>query len=203
MQCVNEQAPASVSDDDPLTPQEVAAFLDGKLEGEELERVQARLAADSEARQEIIKTSRIVSTVPARDASRVSRTPYLVALAAAAAIAIIVVTPKMIERPVEGVALERNGAADHASGMDIVFPHEGDRVPAGTSFAWRAIPDATYHLVLQDMSGHRVLQLTTRDTAVKVPPLVKGATYYWSVDALRADGLSVTSGKTEFVISDN
>ena len=63
-QRVEELGAAAVMDREPLTAGEIAAFLDGRLEGPELSRVQAVLAADPAARQELIKASRILASAP-------------------------------------------------------------------------------------------------------------------------------------------
>ena len=58
---------ATVLENDSLTPHEVAAFLEGRLEGEELTRVESYLADHPSARQELIKASRIIESAPQRE----------------------------------------------------------------------------------------------------------------------------------------
>ena len=190
-------------DNDPLSPDEVAAFLDGRLEGQELEKVQARLADDPVARQEIIKARRIAFSAPAAKIQRRSWLPAAGLLAAAAVIAIVVALPGDDSRSPMAVAPERRGVADAAERVEVIMPSPGDNLPSDvTFFAWRPIEGARYRIVVSDASGQTLLQENTSDTSLSIPePLRKTGRYYWKVDAQSPDGSSVTSGVREFVVT--
>lgn len=194
---------AEVSDDDALTPDEVASFLDGRLSGQELARVEAYLADNPSARHEIIEAARIITTAPKRELKR-SRGAYpLVALAAAAAIAIVLIQPRDALRGGATVPTERRGIADEPVRIELVSPSDGEDVSeSGRPFKWRSVEAATYRLVVSDSSGRTIYQASTSDTSLILPQsLKKPGTYYWSVDALATDGASATSGAHEFVVT--
>ena len=91
---------------------------------------------------------------------------------------------------------------DSATGASPIAP--GDTLPVDGStpmFVWNAIAGATYHITLTNAEGGTVWQASTSDTAIALPTnarVLSGATYYWTVDALRDDGSSATSGVREF-----
>ena len=201
-QALESTGDTQVMDNDPLSPDEVAAFLDGRLEGNALERVHARLADDPEARQEIIKARRITSSAPAKKTQRRRWVPAAGMLAAAAAIAIILLPRGETSRTPAAVVSERRGIADESERVEIVLPAQGAQLSRDvTSFTWRSIEGATYRVVVQDESGRTLVQADTRDTSLSVPDaLRKAGRYYWTVDALSPDGASVTSGVRELVV---
>ena len=201
---VLERGARRLIDNEPLDPDEVAAFLDGRLEGSELERVQSRLANDSAARQEIIKASRILSTAPQTGRRRSFAIPAVTTLAAAAAIAFVFIQPKEIAVDSTPVASERIGLADAADRIDLAYPADADTVATlRKPFTWHAMPGATYRLVVSDAEGNRILERSTTDTSAAIPStLDRGALYFWSVDAHASDGSSVTSGVRTFVVGD-
>ena len=189
-----------VIDNDPLSPDDAAAFLDGRLEGEELERVQARLADDPTARQEIIRSRRIASTAPAANVRRRRWLPAAGLLAAAAALAIIMLQPGDLSRSTTSVASERRGIADEPDRVELILPARA-LDPDVTVFAWRAIKGAKYEIVVSDASGRTLIRQSTTDTSLSIPEsLRKPGNYYWIVDAQAPDGSSVTSGIREFVV---
>lgn len=191
-------------ENDPLTPDEVAAFLDGKLEGAELDRVESHLAANPAARQEIIKTSRIIATSPKHEARKWSRFYPLAGLAAAAAIAIVMLRPDQAANSLTPVSTERRGIADEPDRIVLVSPANAQRITTRDEvFTWRAVEGATYRVVISDASGNTAFQTDTNDTTLAIPSSIRiAATYYWRVDARAADGTSLTSGFNEFVLSD-
>lgn len=195
---------SAVMEDESLSSGEVAAYLDGRLAGEELARVEDHLANNPSARREIIKASRIISSVPRRETKSRRWIPAAAGLAAVAALTLIGILPKSVGREATPVSSERRGLADEADKIDLVSPSDGERVTSnGMSFTWRPIGGATYRLVVSDAAGHTLLQRNTTDTLVTAPELsLKTGTgpYYWSVDALAPDGSSVTSGVREFVV---
>src|SRR5512141_2359278 len=106
-QRVEELGATAVMDRESLTPGEIAAFLDGQLEGAELSRVQALLTADPDARQELIKASRIVASAPASGQPNRSWIPVFGTLAAAAAIAMLFIPAREAGRHDGPVSADR------------------------------------------------------------------------------------------------
>ena len=195
----------SMTDSELLSGGEVAAYLDGRLEGEELARVEEHLASNPSARQELIEASRIVASTPAREQARFRWLPATAGLAAIAALMLIAVRPRTDPGGASTVSTERRAPVEQFDRIDLVSPLEGQSLDvAAASFAWRSIEGATYRLVVSNASGQILLQRNTTDTLVNVARslLTNGSgTYYWSVDALAPDGSSVTSGVREFVVT--
>jgi len=196
-------AGAAVIDNGPLDPKDLAAFLDGNLEGTDRERVEALLADNPAARQELIKASRIMSSAPKKETRRRFRFTPLIGLAAAAALAVVLIRPGDTARESAPVSTERRGIVDEPERVEIVFPSDAQRVTeAKQPFAWHAVNGARYRVVILDSSGNTVYENTQSDTLLTLPSSVRSAgTYYWSVDAQHADGTSITSGAHEFVLT--
>jgi hypothetical protein len=190
-----------VVSEQPLDPEDVAAFLDGTLEGDKLEQVEARLADDSAARQELIRVSRTISSAPQPRRRDHTRLGFLATLAAAAAIAVVVIRPVDIQGPATSAAIERTVGEGTADVVDIIAPVDNaDLAASAKPFVWHSIDQATYRVVVSDSLGQTVYEGNTSDTAISIPiQLKEGARYYWSVDALVADGSSAASGAHEFV----
>lgn len=190
-----------VVNDEPLGPDEIAAFLDGRLAGEDLKRLEARLADDPAARQELIRTSRILSTSPQPKKRRdYTSLPLMATLAAAAAIAFVFLRPAGIERGAGEIPIERTTATAEMYRVEIIAPDEdGDLGRLDRPLVWHSIDKATYRVVVSDSTGQTIYEGNTSDTAISIPVQLKtGARYYWSVDALVPDGSSASSGAHEF-----
>jgi len=189
----------------PLSPEELAAYLDGRLSGKELERVEVMLASSAEARAELMDVSRLVATIPERRKPVGRRWMFVSALAAAAVLAIVLV-PSLTRTPSPPrVATERRVIDDEGSRIRVISPPEGPSVSAGdVRFVWDGVAGASYQFTLTDVDGRVVWQSSTDDTTLVLPGSVKlGAqrSYYWNVDALAANGSSVTTGVRELKVS--
>lgn len=196
---------AAVSVDGPLSPEDVAAYLDGRLSGEEVERVESVLAGSAEARAELVEASRLIATIPERQ-THPNRQWIVVSAVAVAAVLAVVMVPSLSQRPaVEQVATERPAAADAGARIRTVTPEDGAVVgSADVRFAWDAVPLATYQLTVTDARGRTVWQAATTDTTLVLPGTAKlsgPASYYWNVDALAPDGSSMTTGIREFKVT--
>ncbi|MEP6507144.1 MAG: hypothetical protein ABJC63_02885 [Gemmatimonadales bacterium] len=193
-----------MSEQEPLSSGDIAAFLDGRLRGEDLARLESRLADDPAARQEVIKASRIIASAPHRDQQRRIHWIPVAGLAAVAALAFVAIRPRNDQRDSLPRSTERQGVIEESGSIGLIVPVNGQSLGEETrSFAWHGIEGATYRLFISDATGRTVLRRSTSDTVVALPDalLEKGAgTYYWSVDALAPDGSSVTSGVREFVV---
>ncbi len=89
--------------------------------------------------------------------------------------------------------------------MATVAPvDDGAITPASDSFVWRAASaDAEYRLRIMDATGGIVWSTSTVDTSATLPAnlrLPQGSEYFWSVDALLADGHSTTTRVHHFTI---
>ena len=188
-----------VVSNEPLEPDEVAAFLEGNLAGEDLKRVEARLADDPSARQEIIKASKIISSVPKQRRRDNAALSVLATLAAAAAIAIVFIRPSAPEA-ITDTPVERSSVGSPADRVNVISPGDDENPGQSPRLMWRAIDGATYRVVVADSLGQTVYQGNTSDTAIQVPVQLKsGSRYYWSVDAFSPDGSSASSGVHEFI----
>jgi hypothetical protein len=190
-----------------LTTEELAAYLSAALHGEELSRVESHLTQCDDCRSEVIEGRRAIDAASSirRPASRPSR--LLLAGLAAAAVVLFAIWPthertlSPADRIVRGA-----GALPKASSIGIVAPDDGGRLdPLKSIFIWHRDGDAsTYRLTLTDESGGIVWTTNTADTGVALPPSVvleRGRRFFWYVDALRADGRSMTSGVHDFTVS--
>jgi len=91
-------------------------------------------------------------------------------------------------------------------GLRALAPVDRDTVEgSGLAFAWSSQPGRSlYRLTLTDASGRALWLRDTPDTTLALPvdvSLSGGVTYFWYVDALDADGRSVTTGTRRFTIA--
>ena len=196
---------ATVNPDGPLSPEDVAAYLDGRLRGADLERVEATLARNPDSRAELVEASRLISTLPQQ--RRPSRRQWLWASAAAAAAILVTVTvPSLSRRPAATrIKTERRAAQETAASLRIAAPADGTIItPEDLHFVWSSITGASYQLTITDAEGSTIWRESTSDTTATLPERVKivaPGTYYWSVDALGADGASTTTGIHELRVT--
>ena len=183
-----------------LTAEDVAAFLDRRMSATERAGVEAHLADCSECRVEAAAVRRMVS------ASSVRRRTILVpaSLAAAAAIAFVALNiQRRSESSVERVRTSASVAASPSARIDVVSPSDGDTIRVGKpALVWSAVTgEPTYRLTLTDASGQMLWTSTTTDTTLTLPAqlLHPRATYFWYVDALRADGRAASTGVRSFI----
>lgn len=201
-----------------LTEELAAAWLDGELVGEERARVASHLADCEVCRGELAAVRGLLGADGATDdraagddaaAMRPAEPPvrsrgllrYLVPAAAAAAAIWLLVVPTGGEREPR----LRSGPGREAGGVAAVvtvMPVDDRIVEAEPVFTWRAAgPDAHYTLTLSDAAGALVWQTSTADTSVVLPAdisLANGRTWFWTVDALLADGETASSGLQGF-----
>jgi hypothetical protein len=191
-----------LSEPDSVSPEEIAAFLDGRVTGEEKARLEAHFADNPDARRELLDASRMIAAAPSRHVSRMRFGP-IVGIAAAAVLAVVLLKPDNSDRRPTVTPAERRGVAEQTRAIDLIAPVDGAELGSTQSFAWRPIEGASYRLVIMDSSGKTILQDSTTDTVHTVPGAVLRngpGRYYWSVDALMPDGSSTTSGEQEFIV---
>jgi anti-sigma factor RsiW len=197
------QAPALIESDNP-SPEELAAFIDGRLSNEDRARLEAYFSSNASARKELIDASRIVATLPTSERRNTRWIPFA-GIAAAAAIVVLLVRPADHARLPGVAASGQRGVGAQSQTIALVSPSVGESVAnAGLrGFVWRSLDGATYRLIVSDASGKTLLQQNTADTIVAMPLAIADntpGTYYWSVDALESDGSSVTSGVRAFTL---
>lgn len=197
---ISVSQPSSVSDSPSLSAADIAAYIDGRLSGADLERVEAFLAANPDARAELVEASRLVATVPQKKPQ--SRRAWLVGSTLAAAAALLVVVP-LVNRQSQSlpVQTERRSTTDETGRLRAITPAEGAPVSMSDArFIWNSVPGAQYRFTLTDANGSVVWETSTADTVALLPKdktLSASNSYYWNVDALAEDGSSVTTGVRE------
>ncbi len=202
----NDPPPGAVKEKPPLSEDELAAYIDGRLTGEELVRVEARIADDPAARREFSEAASISVSAPAVIKNRRRRWEVAaVGVIAAAAVITIAILPgnRQASRD-EQVSTDRPAADVTSQPLIVVSPLDLDTVSGEeVQFRWRPIEGASYRIALIDEEGQTLLQLRTTDTIVVPPDSVRQkmqGRVFWTVDALAADGSSATSGIRELVI---
>ncbi len=178
----------------------LAAYLSGTLSPPEQATIETHMAACRPCRQEVTSARRLIR-------SRTSRTRWLVVAPAAAAAVLALVllsrgprAPRSADEPVRA----RDVAG--ATGLTAFAPADHDTVDGhGLVFIWASQAGRPlYRLTLTDGSGHAVWLRDTSDTAVVLPAEVTldpRRTYFWFVDALNAEGNSLTTGTRRFTVS--
>ena len=124
-------------------------------------------------------------------------------VASAAMLAIVLLargprTPSLTDEPV------RAGLDTEALGLTALAPADRDTVDGhGLSFVWGSQVDRPlYRLTVTDGSGGAVWLGDTSDTTLVLPAdvmLEPGRTYFWYVDALDAQGGSLTTSTHRFI----
>lgn len=202
---------AALRPPDQLSAAELAAYLDGRLQGKDLERVETFLAENPESRAELVATARLLATAPEARAPEVrapvSRRWVNLSLigAAAAALALVILPLRNHPSATKHVSTERLATSDDGSGLKALSPDDSAVVvPASVRFTWAGVAGDSYQLTVTDAEGRIVWQTRTSDTAAILPATVTlsgPASFYWNVDALAADGTSITTGVRQFRVA--
>ena len=182
--------------------EQVAAFLDGRLTGNERAQVLTHFAACAECRREMTVAHQVLGS-----RRSVRRAPIIGLVTALAAVLVFVVVRPAAHDPAQpGLAVrspDRLSQPDRMAGLTVVAPADQAVVDSTIVFQWRSgAPDATYRVTVQDRSGAVVWDTTLADTAVALPRrvvLAKGQ-YFWSLDAQLADGGSAKAGAHRFTV---
>lgn len=186
-----------------LSDELVTAWLDGELDVESRARVAAHLADCDRCREEIVAVRQLLVQQSATELPVQRRRPirYLVGAAAAAAAVWFLLVPS-VRGPESRQRDGTNPDAGAVPAVRVVAPGGEVERADGTTFTWRAVGrDAQYTLTLTDAAGALLWQISTPDTAIVLPDHVQLAAdraYFWTVDALLADGDAATSGLKGF-----
>jgi putative zinc finger protein len=177
----------------------VAAYLSGTLASADAAAFEAHLASCRPCRQEMLSAGRLIASHRPR-----SRGLLVTSLTAAAVLAVVLVArgSRSAEEPVRG---ENRVGTERTPGLRALAPADRDTVEGrGLAFTWSSQSGRPlYRLTLTDASGHALWLRDTPDTTLALPldvALPGGGTYFWYVDALDADGRSVTTGTRRFTI---
>jgi putative zinc finger protein len=185
------------TDDTHLTAEDVAAFLDRRMTAAERAGAEAHLAGCQLCREELRAVHGLLRSRPG-----VRPAVFIPAgLAAAAAIAFVAVT--LVRGDPDAADRVRTAPAAEAARIAVRVPADGDTIAPGRPvLVWSSIAgEPTYRLTLTDASGQPLWTSTTSDTSVALPPQVvlqSRQTYFWYVDALRADGRAASTGVRRF-----
>jgi hypothetical protein len=184
-----------------LTAEDVAAFLDRRLTATERHGIEDHLAHCGRCRAELAAVRRLVKSGP------VPRQLTLrTGLAAAAVIAFLALT---LGRLGSGGTDDRVRTPPSLTGsgselITAIQPADGDTVAtARPALIWRSIGgEPAYRVTITEETGKLVWTNTTTDTALTLPPtlLSPRTTYFWYVDALRADGRAASTGVHRFIV---
>lgn len=174
----------------------LAAYIDHRLPADERAEVEAHLADCAACRAEVVAVGRL-----RRSLTR--RSPWVVAAPVAAAAVLVFVLLGRPSPPATGTDPVVRGGSESVPEVVVVTPSETTTLdPRSASFVWHPVASGvSYRFVVTDSSGGSVWNAITGDTIARLPAgvhLAPGGRYYWYVDALLADGRSVTSGAREF-----
>lgn len=182
------------------TAEDVAAYLSGGLTPGDQAALEGHLAECRACRQQVTLARRLLRQRPAPN-----RLVWLVPAAAAAILAVVVVTRVPSPTSVGDEPL-RADSGEAAVSIPIVAPRDGATLgPGPVVFSWQSqVGKPLYQFTLTDGGGRAIWTGATSDTVLTLPASVSldhGRTYYWTVDALSADGRSLTTRNHRFSIA--
>jgi anti-sigma factor RsiW len=197
-----------------LSAERLASYLDGTLTPAERDAALAHFDDCADCRREMTETRRVIalsSSAASRSQGPIGRrvgVRSLVTAAIAAALVFAVVPTLMRNRsgPVASIrGPDRVPQSEIVPELATVSPaKDGTIAPSTDAFVWRAASgDAEYRLTIMDATGGVVWRKSTSDTSVMLPGdlrLTSGNEYFWSVDALLADGHSTTTHVNHFSV---
>lgn len=184
-----------------VTENQVAGFLDHTLSPDEQRLVEAHLDACEECRLALVTAFRALDALRSSKERRVRRSlRWWIPVAAAAGLALILLTPRSWLRPKTSVLPPvRAPSVDGERGMRIpvVAPADDSTIATpSVTFTWRSTSADVYRVSLLTDDGRSLWTAETADTSLPLPPAValpRGRTYFWRVDGI-ANGLVATSG---------
>ncbi len=163
-----------------LDSNEIAAYVDGAVHGEERLSIEAHLAACTECRAEVAEVSRIVRTVPA--ARRLPSRLWIPAAAAAVLALLWLERPALYERAEP--ELREEAVTMTVAPRPITPTGTVDTVSA---LVWSSVPYAnSYRVRLFDSDGTVTWEREASDTIAAVPDSIAlraDVPYYWRVEA--------------------
>jgi hypothetical protein len=174
-----------------LDPAEVVGYIQQTLSADSRRRAERHLADCEMCTEEVAAIARL-----ARPTGSPRWLPYA---AAAAVLAGVVLLVPRGDRRAGGDTLRDGGPAD---AIAVVAPADGAVLPGPPTLVWLAVPKAaTYRVMVTGSDGDSLWAAHTSDTAITLPETIaadSGVTRHWYVDALLADGSSLSSGMQSF-----
>jgi anti-sigma factor RsiW len=181
-----------------LSVEDVAAYVDRRLPRGDRDRVELHLSVCKQCRDEVAEVTRLASS--GMEAPRPRRSRLTVVAAAAAVLLVVSLTiPRLTSYPESRE--ERSDTTPGGNRVISVEPRDNAVVARERTFTWRRDDNAAYQVRIVDSAGGVVWTGGTTDTTLVLPANVRmtpATKYFWYVDALRADGFSVSSGPRPF-----
>ena len=181
---------------DHLETASLARFLAGDGTPDERARWETHLAECAECREEMVEVRRIIATAPGR------RRPWLVPLAAAAAVLLVVLTGTVGREQLGQETRDPEASPGLTLAPTPLAPL--GRVSRVDGLQWSSVPGvARYRVTLFTSEGQAAWQATTPDTFVPLPDSVHlslAIPHYWQVKAETGFGRWVESELVAFTI---
>lgn len=175
---------------------QVAAFVDHRLQGTERAAVESHLAECADCRAEVVEVERLVGGVRRHRA----RSLVIGGLAVAAGLMLVVSTVRHRGAGSDDGNLRGIGAA-----AIVPVGPSGGVSRAGLTLTWHGTGSgARYKVTLSNAAGTTLWSTDTPNTTVAIPDTIDlpaGAEYHWIVDALLPQGTTRTSGQQSFHIT--
>jgi hypothetical protein len=194
-----------------VSAERLASYLDGRLTTAERDLALVHFDRCAACRREMAEGRRVLALASALRPDLVRRAPRrlvtVVMTAMAAAVMFAVALPMVRDRSPQQGAIRAPDrlAAEIVPPLGTVSPGESSTFsPQRDALVWHsASADAEYRLTILDADGGRIWTRSTTDTSVMLPAdvrLTPGSGYFWSVDALLADGRSTTTRVRHFTV---
>jgi hypothetical protein len=184
-----------------LSTEDVAAYIDHRLPPSERRRAEAHMVACDDCRSELAQAAQLVTGAPAVGTGTSRRTVTIAGLAAAAVV-VLAVSLSLPGRKPSPSSTQRATSDAEANVVRALAPAAGATVSSpAQAFVWHREGDARYQLRIVDSTGSPVWTTTTNDTSARLPATLRlppQSRYFWYVDALRSDGVSMSSGPRPF-----
>jgi anti-sigma factor RsiW len=182
-----------------LAADEVVAYVDGAVDGDERRRIEAHLAACAECRVEV---SDVVALARALPAVRRARLRIWVPAAAAAGVAIVLAWPRHPQQRTPVGEAHRRGAVMTTAAPRPIAP--AGVVTTADTLVWTSVPGAdAYAVRVFDASSTVIWDGQTSDTTAVLPATIgwrAGASYFWKVEARTGFDRWAASELVEFVV---
>lgn len=181
-----------------MHPDQVAAYLDGTLQADEVAQVEAHLAECAECRRETAGVEQILAAHAPRVRTRVVTALTVVA----AVVAALLLLPIGSWFPVSDDDPVRTGPAVESEGLARLEPLRPsiDLVDGNVRVTLRWVggeENLSYRVTLSAGTGRTLWTGETTDTEMLIPPdvtLASGRPFFWYVDVTLANGEAATTG---------
>ena len=184
-----------------LSPEALAAYLDDAMSIEDRRVAEEHLAACDECRREVVASREAISTFQPASVRKPWRT---IGLVAAAAIVVAIGTTLSREPSRSDTVRSDNSITSTRPLVTVIGPGNGARLNSDRRIVWKSLAEgSSYRITIGDEAAEPIHAATVQDTTYIVPPsvnLTRGKKYFWYVDAIRADGVTASSGLRSFIV---